>query len=158
VPSREEVPGSRGHKHDVAWEPAPPRPRPTPKFAEGLIFETDSGERVASIRFTPDEVKDWHFILGDRPHTNWFLASDFHTGTLYSVGTDGTVYDLRNQKLGAFTTSQIDSTDEWISLCNGCGVHSLSGPIQHLSTCKRPSARSLAPRRRKRTLPVSQMP
>lgn len=153
VPSREEVPGVRGNRHDAGWVPLPKRPRVAPTFEDGLIFETDEGERVVAVLFGPEELKDWHFILGDRPHTNWFLATDFYTGTLYSVGKDGHVWDLRNQKDGPFTTSQLFSTDTWIILCDGCGVHAFDGPIRHLTTCKRPSARSLAPRTQNRQLP-----
>lgn len=151
MPTRNEVPGSRGVAHDgVAFVAAGLRPRAAPAFADGLILENDDGELLAAVLMTPEEIKDWHFIMGDRPHTNWFLASDFHTGTLYSVAPDGTLFDLRHQKVGPFTTAELASRDEWILLCDGCGVHSFGGPIRHLPACSGPSARSLAPRTRAR--------
>lgn len=138
--------------------PPPSPPDPDKLFEDGLIFVNEDNEQMCSIKFTPNELKEWRFLMSGRPHTAWFLATDFYEGTIYSVGKDGSVYDLRNQKVGSFTTSQLDATDEWIKVVRQLRGPLLQGPDSTLGGVPAPQVKVARSEEAQSSLAVAQVP
>jgi hypothetical protein len=112
------------------------------------MFDADTGELVYSLKYDKMPASKWHLLADARPYTDWFLASDFYAGTIYAVAEDGTIFDLRKQQPAPFTTRELTPKgDDYVDVCDKCGVHSFAGPIQHQQHCSRARTKAAAPPR-----------